>query len=106
MTTTPRQASSPPRDVHARQRLREAQQQETRAVATVWTAQQALAKACAKRDAAVAAATVAVDRAQASVADAQAALVKVSGLERAAVLLGTEVTDLRRSVNNGRRADP
>lgn len=90
-----------PRDVRARERLREAQLQETEAVAAICAAEEALRKACAKRDAAVAAASATVDRARASVESAQVALVRVSGLDRAAVLLGVDTATLRKVVGAG-----
>jgi hypothetical protein len=86
-----------PRDGRARERLREAQQREAEAVAAVFVAQGALQKARAKRDAAIASATVVVDAAEEVVAAKQAALVKVSGVERAALLLGLKATELRRT---------
>jgi chemotaxis regulatin CheY-phosphate phosphatase CheZ len=96
-----------PRDVGTRERLREAQLREVDAVAVVCAAQDRLRKACTKRDAAAAAATAVVDQAQASVESAQGALVQVSGLERAALLLGIDSADLRKivSARNGRRSE-
>ena len=94
-----------PRDVRARERLRLAQQQEAQALAAVFAAQRKLDQACAKREAALEAATALVDTAQESVAAMQAALVSVSGVERAAALLDIEVAQLRRSIGNGRRRD-
>jgi hypothetical protein len=94
-----------PRDVRVRERLREAQQQEAQAMAAVCAAQHALDKACTKRDAAIAAAAAVVDRAHGSVSAAQAALVMVSGLDRAAVLLGMGANDLRRKLSNGHTAE-
>lgn len=92
------------RDVRMRERLREAQQQETRAVGKVCTATEALVKACAKRDAIVAAAGATVAEAQAVVEKAQQALVEVSGLERAARLLGIDSAQLQRTASHGRKA--
>jgi hypothetical protein len=85
--------------------MREAQRQEAEALAGVCVAQDGLAKAQAKRDAVIAAATAAVDQAQAVVESAQAALVRVSGIDRAAVLLDADAAELRKIAGsrNGRR---
>jgi ferric-dicitrate binding protein FerR (iron transport regulator) len=104
MTTRRRSGYPTPRDSRARERLREAQQQETQAVASVCAAVQSLDKACAKRDAALSVAAALVEQAQESVTAAQAALVGVSGFDRAAALLGMPPRDLRRNVGRGRRA--
>jgi hypothetical protein len=93
-----------PRDVRARERLREAQLRESEAVAAVCAAQDALVRAAAKRDAVLASASATVDQAQASVRAAQAALVQVSGVNRAAQLLGVDPAELRK-FRNGRRAE-
>jgi hypothetical protein len=90
--------------VRARERLREAQLREAEAVAAVCAAQDVLARACAKRDAVLESATAVVDQAQASVHAAQTGLVQVSGVERAALLLGVGPAELRKSAN-GRRAE-
>lgn len=87
-----------PMDTQARERLRAAQQAETTAVAVVFSAQAALEEAVARRERTVAAATVAVTTAEAELGAARAALVEVSGLERAAVLLGTSKAELRKAV--------
>lgn len=84
-----------PRDSRTRDRLREAQQLEAQALTEVCRAQEGLIRVCAKRDAALAA----VDA-------AQAALVRVSGLERAALLLDTDVAALRKVVNAQGRREP
>jgi hypothetical protein len=73
VTAASRRAVRQPRDGRARERLREAQLQEANAVA----------------------ATAAVDRARAVVTSAQGALVSISGIERAALLLGVKISDLR-----------
>jgi hypothetical protein len=86
-------------DGPARERLREAQQREAAAVAAVFAAQGALQKACAKRDSVLASASEVVDAAQDVVAAKQAALVKVSGVDRAALLLGLAVPELRKALN-------
>jgi len=98
MTNQARQRGHMPRDVHARERLREAQQAESAAVAAVYAASGALDRASAKREAVVAAADTTVDRARAVLSTAQAALVRVSGLDRAAALLGATTVELRRSI--------
>jgi hypothetical protein len=107
MTTGSPRAARMPRDVRARERLREAQQQEARAVVAVCVAQDELGKACARRDAVLAAATAKVDQAQVAVESAQSALVRVSGLDRAAVLLSIDPAELRKIAGgrNGRRAE-
>jgi hypothetical protein len=89
-----------PRDGRARERLREAQQQESRAVASVCAAGDRLSRARAKRDAVYVTATVKVERAEADLDSARASLVQVSGLDRAALLLGLDVAELRRSVGS------
>jgi len=98
MTNQASQGSRLPRDVHARERLREAQQAESGAVSAVYAASGALERAFAKREAAVAAADATVDQARAVLATAQAALVRVSGLDRAAALLGSTKVELRRTI--------
>jgi hypothetical protein len=103
MTTGSPRTTRMPRDVRARERLREAQQQEAQALAVVCAAQDALARTCAKRDAVLAAANGKVGQARAGVESAQGALVRVSGLDRAALLLGLDPAELRK--RNGRRAE-
>ena len=97
MTVGSTAAGRMPRDVRARERLREAQAAESRAVAAVCAAGEALSRACGRREATVAAATVKVEQAHAVVAHAQAALIAVSGLDRAAVLLGVDAGELRKN---------
>lgn len=91
-------ATKKPTDVPARQRLREAQAVEARAVADVCVAEAKVRTAITKRDKAqaiadrwVAGATELLDRARAD-------LVSVSGVERAALLLGIGKPELRRSL--------
>jgi hypothetical protein len=86
-----------PRDVQARERLREAQKAEARAVSAVCAAQDALAAAGRKRDRAVAAADAILAKAEQAVAVAHADLVEISGLARAAGLLGTDKASLRKA---------
>lgn len=107
MTGRPPGAARLPRDARARERLREAQRQEAEALAGVCAAQDSLDKARAKHEAVLAAATAMVDRAQTAVDAAQAALVAVSGVERAAMLLGMDIAGLRKVVGgrNGRRRE-
>ncbi|HZC72090.1 MAG TPA: hypothetical protein VE442_15460 [Jatrophihabitans sp.] len=107
MTTGSPHTARMPRDVRARERLREAQQQEAQALAAVCAAQDRLAKADAKRNAVLAAATAKVGQAQAGVDSAQGALVRVSGLDRAALLLGIDPAELRKiaGARNGRRTE-
>jgi hypothetical protein len=87
-----------PRDVHTRERLRAAQQAEARAVTAVCTAQASLAGVSRKRDATIAAANSTVTTAENALARTQAALVDISGLDRAAALLGIDKATLRRAV--------
>ena len=96
-----------PRDARTRDRLVEAQQLEAHALAGVCAAQEGLSRACAKRDAVVARANVAVEQARATVESAQAVLIRVSGIDRAALLLAVEATALRKvaSSRNGRRPE-
>lgn len=86
-----------PLDIRTRERMREAQLAETKAVNAVCSAQAALVRAAAKRDRAVAAADAALRRAELELAQRQAALVGVSGLDRAAALLDTTPAKLRRT---------
>jgi hypothetical protein len=102
MTGSP---SRMPRDVHARERLRQAQQAEAVAVAAVVAAIAVLDRAKSKRDVAIAAAEAVVERAAAGVADAEVALIGVSGLDRAALLLGVNRAHLRKP-RNTRAAQP
>ena len=98
MTTQTRTPRKLPRDLRARERLREAQEAEARAVTVVCAAEDALAGACAKRDAVIAKATATVEQAEAELATARAGLVKVSGLDRASVLLGFDRVGLRKTI--------
>ena len=94
-----------PRDLEARERLQRAQQAEAAAVANVYRADAQLAKAHAKYDAAVAAATKIVDQARDGVAQAQAALVDISGRDRAAQLLGITKADIRKTSTRAAAGD-
>ena len=78
-----------PKDQEARERLRAAQRREA----------QALTRVCAAEQKAMQVQALARD-AEHDVAAAHAALVEVSGLARAAVLLGTTVSGLRRGLAN------
>ncbi len=86
-----------PSDLQARERLREAQAAEARAVTAVYAADAERDKAIARRDEAVAAATTVVEAADADLAAARAGLVAVSGVDRAAILLGATRSELRRA---------
>jgi hypothetical protein len=86
-----------PRDVRVRERMRAAQQQEGAALAGVCVAMEQLRRASARRDTVVAAATAVVDRAQAAVEAAHAEVVRISGIERAALILAMDVAELRKS---------
>jgi hypothetical protein len=108
MTSRSTRTTRRPRDSRTRDRLLEAQQLEAEALADVCAAQEDLNKACLKRDTALAAASARVDEAQGAVELAQTALVRVSGLDRAALLLAIDATTLRKvanSKNGPRRAE-
>jgi hypothetical protein len=90
-----------PKDGLARDRLRAAQAAEAQAVSTVYAAEDALVGVRRKRDDALAKADAAVAKAELVVAAAQAGLVTVSGLDRAARLLGHEKFVLRKAMNAG-----
>ena len=98
MTDRPR---SMPKDIRTRERLRTAQAAEAHAVAAVCSAETALVAIRGKRDAAIAKADAAVAGAEHVVAAAQAELVTVSGLDRAARLLGHEKVVLRKALSVG-----
>ena len=102
MTATTHADGRLPLDVHTRQRLREAQNAEGRAVKAVCSAQAAVDSARAKRDSLYAAADRIVERAENRLTSAQAQLVEVSGLDRAAGLLGTNRNVLRRAIATAR----
>ena len=87
-----------PRDVRARERLRAAQQAEAAAVAAVVVAQDAVRRSEARHAAAIANTQARIDRARAVLTDAQASLVRVSGLDRSAGVLGVSRAALRRTV--------
>ena len=61
-----------------------------------WVAGSELDRAQGKRQSALAAADAVVEQAQTVVTDAQAGLIAVSGLERAALLLGLDPGELRK----------
>ena len=104
MTTTTHADGRLPLDVHTRERLREAQSAEGRAVKAVCSAQAAVESARAKRDSAYLAANKVVERAEHRLTSAHAQLVEVSGLDRAAVLLGANRHVLRRALAAARAA--
>lgn len=85
-----------PRDVIARRRLQHAQQVEASAVSAVYQAEAALCRVRARHDAAVAVAAEEVANAEDAVRGTQRTLIEISGLERAAALLGTDRGELRR----------
>lgn len=95
---TGRSGSRLPRDVRARERLRAAQQAEAAAVAAVVAAQEAMRRSESRHAEAIANAQARVDKARAVLTDAQAGLVRVSGLDRAAGVLGVSRAALRRTV--------
>jgi hypothetical protein len=86
-----------PKNVQARERLREAQDVEARAVSAASAAQDAFVAAARKRDKAVAVADALLAEAERALAAAQADVVAVSGVERASALLGVNRTVLRKA---------
>jgi hypothetical protein len=98
-----------PLDERARARLREAQRLESDAVAYVHAAWVNTEFTRAKLDAILAKHQLAIDDASHELIKAQAHLVSVSGIERAALLLGQPVAALRtavRSANGESREGP
>ena len=94
-----------PNDSRARERLREAQAVEARAVVAAYVAETKVATAITRRDKAqaiaerwVADATDLLDRARAD-------LVSISGADRAAMLLGISKPELRRSLSAANSPD-
>lgn len=98
MSDTPR-GGALPLDIRTRERMRDAQLAETRAVNAICSAQAALVRAAAKRDRAVSAADAVLGKAELELVRRHAALVAVSGLERAAALLDTTPAKLRRTTS-------
>ena len=92
------QSRSKPTDPRARERLREAQAVEARTVAAVYGAESRVERAAAKRDRAREVADVWVTDAVRVLDRARADLVSVSGVDRAALLLGLSRSELRRSL--------
>src|SRR4051794_25949729 len=88
MTTSERAGARIPRDREARERLREAQQAEARAVAEVYRAEAGLTRAEAKYEDTLAVAGAAVEQAKADRDRMRSKLVGISGCDRAAQLLG------------------
>lgn len=86
-----------PRNVHTRERLREAQAAEARALAAVCAAELALARVVTKQNRVIDSARAAVSRAEHAVDVTRVTLVEVSGLDRAATLLGLNRKALRRT---------
>jgi hypothetical protein len=87
-----------PADPLARERLREAQAAETQALSAVCIAEAKVESAIVKRDKAYATADSWVADANAVLDTARSELASVSGVDRAALLLGISKTELRRSV--------
>lgn len=85
-------------DALARDRLRAAQAAETRAVANVLAAEAKVAVAIAKREKAYAAADTWVAAANTVLDAARTELASVSGVDRAAALLGITKPELRKSL--------
>ena len=105
MPTTTRR----PLDEGARARLRDAQRLESDAVARVLAAAISREGARAKLDAVIAKHQVAIDEADNAMNKARTHLVSVSGIERAARLLGEPVAALRaavRSTTGAAREEP
>jgi len=88
-TTKARSLGRLPKNTHARERLREAQVAEATALTKVCAAEATLSQA-----------TDVQRHAERELAAAQAALIDVSGLQRAATLLNTTPTALRRGLQN------
>jgi hypothetical protein len=100
-TVVSEQSRSRPTNIHARERLREAQAAEARALKAVCRAETALIAARNKRDESIAKADAAVSNAEKIVAATQAELVGISGLDRAARLLAHDKTVLRKTISAG-----
>lgn len=83
------------RDIEVRNRLHAAQRAEASAVANVFGSAGDLQRARQRREEVVLAAEARVSAADAALVSAQAALIEVSGLARAALLLGVPVEELR-----------
>src|SRR5438874_358068 len=90
--------SKKPNDPQARARLREAQAAEARAVVAVYSAEAKVRAAITRRDGAHAVADAWVAEAAVVRDRSRAALVSISGLDRAAMLLGIDKPELRRSL--------
>jgi hypothetical protein len=86
-----------PLDAEARARLREAQAAEASATSAVYSASATLDVAVAKRDKLLSTASVAVTDAEAALGESYSHLVSVSGLDRAALLLGLPRATLRKA---------
>ena len=102
-------ATRRPLDERARARLRDAQRDESEAVAAVHAAAINKESAQAKLDAVIAKHQIAIDEADHSLSKAQAHLVSVSGIARAALLVDQPVATLRaamRAATSDARAEP
>jgi hypothetical protein len=89
----------------ARERLREQQKLEAAKLAAVLAAEERLAAERQRHTAAIAAADAALAAQGALVADATCALIDVSGLERAAAILGRSKSELGRIARDHRAAN-
>jgi hypothetical protein len=87
-----------PADSSTRDRLRRAQKAERESLRKYTTASRRVAAEFAKRDQVLSAHGALIDKAQAELAKALSALVTVSGVDRAAVLVGLAPADVRASV--------
>jgi hypothetical protein len=106
MATKSRSFDKQPTDLHARERLRDAQATEASATNAVYSATDVLHAAITKRDQARALATVAVDAAEIKLAATRVELVTVSGLDRAAMLLGVSKAALRKAAKAHPKLEP
>ena len=98
-------AKKKPNDPGARERLREAQAVEARAVVAAYVAEAKVATAITKRDKAHAIAEEWVADATGLLDRARADLVSISGADRAALLLGISKLELRRSLSTANAPD-
>jgi hypothetical protein len=94
-----------PADPSARERLREAQAAEARALSCVCDAEAKMASAIAKRDKARVTANGWVAAASALLDTARSEMASVSGADRAALLLDISKTELRRSLASANGQD-
>ncbi len=100
------------RDPAARQRLLDAQRRESAALASVFSANQGVARALDRRQTALQKADRHIEECRNQQRDRRVELVRISGLERAALLMAIPVAELKealrasRVVENGKAAHP